>query len=413
MRHRFKHSSEKSLRKHSLTTIYSVVVWSLISLSSINAQDIQLGGYVKNLTTYTDGNIDFIPIEYGQLQNTSQLRLNFDWYLSNYLTFTAQSRNLFTYQKNIKATNSYLNLFSTSGYYFDLNYTLIDSEDLNLAGEIDRLHLSAYFDNWQITAGRQRIAWGTCLVWNPTDFFNPFDILDFDYEERPGTDALHVQYFTGPLSQAGLAISPGKIKEKVVYAFRYLFNQWNYDFGLIAGWQRNGIQLGMNWAGQIADGGFRGELLYSKPDYDIRIPIPSAGFIFEKVYDQSYWTAALSADYTFSNSLYLHTEYLYNGLGVTKNAGLRRLETLLTGELSPAKHSIYQEMSYDITPLLRGTFFVIYNPTDFSWIAAPSLKYSLANNWEVYLLAFPSNGDPNSEFGDFPTQYFGRVKFSF
>ena len=109
----------------------------------------------------------------------------------------------------------------------------------------------------------------------------------------------------------------------------------------------------------------------------------------------------------------MHSEWLYNELGATKNSGSRRIETLYTGELSPSRHSMFFEVAYDITPLLRGDIFFIVNPTDNSWIAAPSITYSVATNWEIYLLAFPSEGKTGSEFGGFPAQYFFRTQFSF
>jgi hypothetical protein len=56
---------------------------------------------------------------------------------------------------------------------------------------------------------------------------------------------------------------------------------------------------------------------------------------------------------------------------------------------------------------------VIYNPHDKSWIAAPSIQYSVATNWELYILAFPSGGDPGTEYGGYPDQYFARVQLSF
>ena len=110
---------------------------------------------------------------------------------------------------------------------------------------------------------------------------------------------------------------------------------------------------------------------------------------------------------------YIHTEYLYNGLGTTGPAGSRRFDIISTGELTPARHSIFQEFAYQISPLVRGDFFIIYNPSDKSWVAAPSVQYSIATNWEIYLLAFPSGGNQGTEYGGFPDQYFGRVKFSF
>jgi hypothetical protein len=158
-------------------------------------------------------------------------------------------------------------------------------------------------------------------------------------------------------------------------------------------------------------------VLYTDPDFSYTGFNPEAQglndlFITRHIVTP-YWTIALSGDYTFENSFYIHTEYIYNGLGTTSGAGTRRFDIIFTGELTPARHSVFQEFAYQVTPLLRADFFIIYNPSDYSWIAAPSIQYSLATNWELYLLVFPTGGDTGTEYGGFPTQYFGRVKFSF
>ncbi|NOQ97119.1 MAG: hypothetical protein GQ561_03065, partial [Calditrichae bacterium] len=217
--------------------------------------------------------------------------------------------------------------------------------------------------------------------------------------------------------QLNLSVTPGRTRYEVIYAGRYVANRWNYDFALIAGWQRNSLRLATNWAGQLFDGGFRGEILYTDPNMEYRTLNTEATSIADLYIDREvkdpFWTIALSYDYTFSNSFYIHTEYLCNGLGTTGKAGSRRFDIIFTGELTPARQSIFQEFAYQLTPLLRGDFFIIFNPNDKSWIAAPSLQYSVATNWELYLLVFPSGGEAGTEYGGFPNQYFARVKYAF
>lgn len=381
------------------------------------ASAFDFGGYVKNLASYQNGEFSGTPTNAGHFQNTLQGRLNLRWYATENLAAVLESRHLLIYQKHLKQSNAFLDIFNRSQYYFDLQQTFVDENDLQLRSEIDRLYIDWNWQDLQVTAGRQRIAWGSCLVWNPTDLFNPFNILDFDYEEKPGTDALHVQYYFGAVSQVDVAVSPGRRAEDVIYAARYFFNYDNYDFNLIAGWQKQSLRLGVGWSGQILDGGFRGEFLYSRPHIRYNPaqfqPQPVPVVLPQKKISKPYVTVALSYDYTFRNSFYWHTEYLYNGLGTTGDAAARRMETLLTGELTPARHSLFQEFAYNLTPLWRADVFVIYNPCDRSWIAAPSLQYSLSDNADLYLLAFPSKGVTDSEFGALPSWYFVRMKYSF
>ena len=381
------------------------------------SSDWEFGGYAKDLITWSDDDIELLPVRLGQFQNTTQLRLNLFWYPGDNLMASVQTRNLLVYQENIASSRLFLDQLTTSTYYFDLKSDWLEEDNWYGSTEIDRLYLDWTFNDLQVITGRQRIAWGTCLVWNPTDFFNPFDILDFDYEERPGTDAVHVQYYTGPVSQFNMAVTPGRTRYDVIYAGRYVTNYQNYDLALLGGWQKNSLRLAANWAGELFDGGFRGEVLYTRPDIAYQTIVITDRFpgfeLVSRDYQDPYWTIALSYDYTFENSFYIHTEGLYNGLGTTEKAGIRRFDVLFTGELSPARYSLFQELAYQVTPLLRADFFIIWNPSDYSWIAAPSVQYSLAANWEAYLLVFPSGGDAGTEYGGYPTQYFARVRFSF
>jgi hypothetical protein len=391
------------------------VLFTAILLSPLYSQlpDWTLGGYLKDLVAYTDGPLEGFPLETGNWQNTFQVRVNAYAYPAERITFSLQVRNLWIYQKNMQLIREFQNFFTVNSYYFNFKWEWLENDNYYGFSEIDRLYFDWVNDDSEVLLGRQRIAWGTCLVWNPTDLFNPFDILDFDYEERPGTDALHFQYYTGPLSQFNLAATPGRTRYEVIYAGRYATNKWNYDFGLIAGWQRNSLRLAVNWAGQFLGGGFRGEILFTSPNL-IYTTINLETLQLETIeLTNPYLTFALSYDYTFPGSFYTHTEYLYNGLGTTGKAGSRRFDIVYTGELSPARQSLFQEFAYLLTPLIRTGFFVIFNPNDKSWIAAPSLQYSLATNWEVYLLIFPAGGEKGTEYGGYPTQYFARIKFSF
>ena len=50
--------------------------------------------------------------------------------------------------------------------------------------------------NLDVTIGRQRIAWGTADVINPTDNLNPYDMEDIlDFGRHRGSDALNLQYY--------------------------------------------------------------------------------------------------------------------------------------------------------------------------------------------------------------------------
>ncbi|MCK7542259.1 MAG: hypothetical protein MZV63_70990 [Marinilabiliales bacterium] len=62
---------------------------------------------------------------------------------------------------------------------------------------IDRASVDFTAGTLQVSAGRQRINWSQALVWNPNDIFNTYSSFDFDYMERPGSDAVRVDLLTG------------------------------------------------------------------------------------------------------------------------------------------------------------------------------------------------------------------------
>jgi len=83
------------------------------------------------------------------------------------------------------------------------------------------------------------------------------------------------------------------------------------------------------------------------------------------------------------------------------------------GLLTAARWSIFQEFAYDITPLLRGTLFGIYNPNDKSYVIVPSLSYSVITNLDLYFVAFFFEGAPLTEYGEYGTTIYARIKYSF
>ena len=282
--------------------------------------------------------------------------------------------------------------------------------------EADRLYLDYYAGDLQATLGRQRIAWGTSWVWNPTDIFNPQSVLDFDHEELPGVDALRLQYYTGSVSKVELALAPARDKEKSSYAFLLSQNAFDYDFNIMGGLKRERWIIGTSWSGDILDAGFRGEITYSQnpkqmTQYDSVYSLYGEEAISAK--EDNVINFVLSGDYTFPNSFYIHTELLFNSNGKTENIGLFYDEAYQLGMLSPAKWSLYQEFSYDITPLMRGSVFAIMNPNDKSFVLVPSVSYSVITNLDLYLIGLFFNGDPLTEYGDFGHYFYARIKWSF
>jgi hypothetical protein len=78
----------------------------------------------------------------------------------------------------------------------DLTHVISDHDDRILIHRLDRLHLGYTGDKIVLRVGRQAVSWGNGLIYNPVDFFNPFDPSAIDKEYKTGDDMLYGQYLT-------------------------------------------------------------------------------------------------------------------------------------------------------------------------------------------------------------------------
>lgn len=372
----------------------------------------EISGYVKYLSSVAD----YPGIEGTLYDQLVHARINTAWYPTDSLRGEMDIRLRGFYGDSIENIPGFSEEIKTDYDFTNLDDVMWESRKSLGYGQIDRLWLDYTKQDLQITIGRQRIAWGTALVWNVIDLFNPKSVLDFDYEEKPGVDAFRMQYYTGAISKVEFSVKPGKDSEHYTLASLYSINISGYDFYGVVGVRNNRWIVGGAWAGSVLDGGFRGELLVSQsPDRDpsrdhYTSPLPPDS-IFAS--DKTVVSFVLSGDYTFSNSFYIHTELLYNSNGKKENAGLFHEEASDAGMLSPARWSIYQEFAYDITPLTRATLFGIYNPDDNSSIIVPMLSRSLSTNLDLLIIGFLPSGDQKSEYGIYGKSINLRLKYSF
>jgi len=391
--------------------VFFLVFFSSIVLKA-QVSPFDYTGYIEDLFNTTKSSLNSDTY----YDNLVHARLNTRWYPNNNITGALELRMRAYYGSTVENTPNFLEQIKSQHEFTQLDAVLWNQKESVGYFQVDRVWLDWNKGNTEITLGRQRIAWGTSWVWNPTDIFNPYNVLDFDYQERPGVDALRVQYYTGPVSKFELSIRPGKTKKGWIAAGLWSTNKWNYDFNLLAGIKENRWIAGGSWAGNILGGGFRGEFTVSqKPqllkeyqyNYSLFNESPLSAF------DHPVVSFVLSGDYTFPNSFYIHTEALYNNNGETKYAGLYQQEAAKLGMLTAAKWSIYQEFAYDITPLIRGSIFGLFNPNDKSYVIVPSVTYSVYTNLDLLLIGLIFEGKPLTEFGDYGQSVFVRLKYSF
>lgn len=370
-------------------------------------QKFTVSGYVKNLYMYYKPENPIAGIEADHLSsNLIHNRLNFRWYATNALTFAVEARNRFFCGQLVREFPLYKDFVDADPGFFNLSEVIASGNGWFLHSMIDRARVDFTKGKWQITAGRQRVNWGINLVWNPNDIFNTFDYFDFDYEERPGSDALKVQYYTGVTSSAELVYKIGRNEmedqTESTFAGRYRFSKFTCDFQFLSGWMPEDFVLGGGWMGDIKGGGFRGEVSWFIPKE-------------KNSNSEEALVATVSGDYTFKNSLYAHAAVLYNSLGVTGKAGAREFfdQNISAKRLSPARYNLFGQLSYPFTPLFSGSFSGMLNPSDGSSYIGPSFTYSLGNNLELMATGQLFFGDEGTEYGELGKAVYGRLKWAF
>ena len=381
----------------------------------------ELNGYISNMQSVMYENLNDLWLTENLLHN----RLNFSWHISDKLTFSVQFRNRFIYgdlirfdqllkdiedqldgdttssikslfgidpdnlSQGLTGFSDYVDQIDSDNGIADLSLMIAKGNTYLLNMFFDRIWIQYTIDNLEITAGRQRINWGQTFVWNPNDIFNTYSFFDFDYPERPGSDAIRIQYYPGYTSTVEAAIKLDSA-ENITAAGLYRFNKWNYDIQLLGGiLNSEDFVAGLGWSGNIKAASFRGELSYFHPQDNFN---DTTGLFF----------ASLSSEYVFKNSLMIQIEALYRQL--PKGYNVSDFSEFYSGPLSVKKlsfteYNIFSSATYPVTPLLNATLGgMVFLGEISGYYIGPSLSYSLMDNldFSTYLQIF-SGKFPDNE----------------
>ncbi|MDF9797879.1 hypothetical protein OKW21_003142 [Catalinimonas alkaloidigena] len=358
-----------------------------------------LHGYVKDMVSIMQ--ID--GLENTMVDNLVHNRLNFKWFPAPSLNAYLEIRNRMFFGDLVNTLPNYSELIDINNDYLDLSAIVVDREKWVIHTMIDRAYLEWYKNEWEVRVGRQRINWGKNLVWNPNDLFNAYSFFDFDYEERPGSDALRIKRYTGFASSVEIATTFHEDFDQMVIAGLWQLNRWNYDIQLLGGKSREDIALGLGWAGNLKDAGFKGEVSYFHP-YTTSHLSPAL-------------LASLSADYSFESSLYFHLSALLNTDGNMHPDDFLFFSftrgKLTARDLSPYRYSLFMQSTYSFHPLLSGGLASIYFPGDHATYWNPMVSLSLSSNWEVDMIGQLFFTTENKQYHALAKSLFIRLRWSF
>lgn len=240
----------------------------------------------------------------------------------------------------------------------------------------DRLFLEWSQQQWQIRAGRQRINWGINLMFNPHDLFNAYSFFDFDYPERPGADALRVQYFFGPLSRIQLAAGVSSPTGYRVAALMFNHNVQGYDLQFLGGLYQKRPVVGAGWAGRIHKAGFKGEISWY---------LPSKLKGEEKDHTL---VAAVGMDYMTGRGTVLNGEILYNGGFRGDSISFAELWKPMTPDnLIFSKYAVAALASHPLSPIHQIQVSAIYLPDLPLLYVSPAFSWNIATRLDVTMTA--------------------------
>lgn len=374
----------------------------LLFLPALPAQDapsaFSLRGYVKDMGGM-QLNKNFADPQY---DNIFHNRLNFSWIIIDNFSFVAEGRNRLFYNPLFEDFPFFADQLETDQGWADLSWVWMSEGAWLGHTMLDRLYLDYRIGDWQVRAGRQRINWGINMVSNPNDLFNTYSFFDVDYPERPGADAIRVQYHTGITSRMELAYSPASDPKRSTAAMLWANNFGGYDVQAIAGYYRNRSALGAGWAGSIGGAGFKGELTWF---YDIE----------EQDGNQhSDVVAATGLDYMLPNGTFSMIEFLYNGgYRAFSPMAMMREQPLAADNIMFSEYAVTLSLQHAFSPILSGNMAVMALPDQQSFFISPSVACSLGNNLDLDFLAQIFVGEKDALFAEAGSAWYLSLKYSF
>jgi hypothetical protein len=378
--------------------LFLAVIYMQASFSSGRAQDppdFEFDGYLSNMQTVMFEKWDQNWWTENQIHN----RLNFEYHITSNLSFDLEVRNRFIYGDFVKTIPGYDRLIDSETGWVDMSWLLANKPSFLIHTTIDRLYLDYMVGKFQFRAGRQRINWGQSLVWNPNDVFNAYSYFDFDYVEKPGSDAMRVQYYTGVSSVLDVSAKIDSSR-KVTAAARYQFSLFNYDIQFMGGlFQDDDLILGAGWSGNIKGAAFRGELTWFHSTDNAHK---------EEV------MLTVSGDYTFPNSLYIGLEYLFSNIEYGDfSFGEYYFMPMNVKNIAFTDHSIFAQVSYPFTPLFTGQLAGMYFPSERGFYIGPSFDLSVLDNLTLSFIFQHFQGRFGGDATSKTTLGFLRLKWNF
>lgn len=336
--------------------------------SATRQSKLDVNGYVKEMGSFSFDKDLNNQVSTNLLHN----RINVTWKPQRPVTGFIEVRNRAFWGDAVSNTPGFNSSLKNENEWLNLSAIWVSSNNLVFQSNIERLGIELRQRKWSVHLGRQRINWGLTTAWNPNDIFNTYNFLDFDYEERPYTDAVKVQYNINDSSGIDVAVNPYGDLKKSIAAARYSIDKRGYHLQMIAGLYQNKLTAGFGWAGKLGSIGYKGE---------------GQAFIGEKD-SANRFNYSLELSYSSKKRWYFSSSVLHNTSGLSEpvNNAAKINYRLTPTSLMPARWSIIAVTSKQFTPDLNCSLRLVYSPQINLFIVYPVLNYHLFTNLDADLI---------------------------
>lgn len=366
-----------------------------------------LGGYARSFVAVQKSPIELEEAEEEAGVGAAVLRLEWKLLAGEHVSLEAHQRGYFSLSPGVATValaGPGLGVSPVPKRTVSLRSAAVDTDELVLEHDLDRLVCRLYFESVDVYLGRQAILWGTSTLFPVADLWNVLSPFEVDTTQRRGIDAIRVLVGLAEKSELELVLGErGSLEE--------------LSFGLRAAWYLSSIDLwtgaGKLWDEAMAFAGAAADLGSLKVRGDLVVPYG----LVEQVLQWPRATVGLDwvePDFTFVAELH------FNGAGAAPSepylehaltsSQLERGETFLLGRLYAGIAAVYKPVE-----VISLEASVLGNLIDPSAVVTVQVGYAPTQAAQVTLGVFagvgqkPLEGPPPSapsEFGAYGSQLF-------
>jgi len=282
-------------------------------------------------------------------------------------------------------------------------------ETFEVKQNLDRAFITYSGGSFDLSLGRQPVAFGSARAVNPTDVLAPYPLNTIAKEERIGVDALRLKVPLGQMSEldTGAIFGDDFRTTKSAAYIRLKGYALGTDISLMAMRFRDYSLYGLDLARSIGGAGTWLE----------------AAHVFTNTPGDDYLSITAGAEYLFTDEVYGHIEYHRNGAGTTEKSlyVLNALKGAYTdgGVYLMGMNYLAPGINYQATPLLGISLSVMYNMDDRSALISPSVEYNAAEDVYIGMGGFSGTGasgtfpGQGSEFGSYADLWYTSFSYYF